>query len=127
MPRPRGGNLMFQSGLREEDGLEADYSVAVRRDRSRHGGPAGYNDTRLVADCHALAATRANLLAALASAARDNASERRRMHESLERLCSDLAGYTKRVASRPATTTRGLQSKRAVADLFLAELGDDPS
>jgi hypothetical protein len=125
--RLTGDNLVLLSDLRGEDVPTKFYSVAVQRERSRQSEPAGYSDTRLVADCHALATTRAILLAALASAANTDASERSRVRERLERLGNDLAVHTKRVSARPAMTARGLQCKRAVTGLLLAQLGDDPS
>jgi hypothetical protein len=115
------------SDLRAEDAPTEFSSGAVQREHSRQSEPADYSDTRLIADCHALAATRAILLAGLASTADNDASERSRVRERLERLGNDLAVLTKRIAARPAETARGFQSKRAVAGLLLAQLGDDPS
>lgn len=118
---------MFLSRFPRRDALGTATSFSMQQDTGRQNQLIADRDAQLLADCHAMVSTRSIWLVECAKPVSGQPVDQAHSHAHKQQLADDVARYGRRVAATPAFTSLGLQNKRAIVGLLLAELTDDPS
>ena len=85
------------------------------------------SDHHFIADYHAMAESRKSLFAEYAKPVGDDVAKQTYSQAHTQLLVDEVAKYGRRIAATRAVTNVGLQNKRAIVGMLLAEMTDDPS